>query len=223
MNKKFALLFCYLIGLLPGAGLSSFGETHDAVAILLFQTPFTKQNTGGNETNAEFNVLFATNEDCDFFINNESKGLLLKKEHLFVKLPAGSYTFRARSKSSGDELQQTIQVKEGALNEFFIDLLYFVDERKKERELLNTVNKTTKTGGTENSVVTNNKAATGREAEMAVINMLAVNMAPIKGGGFIMGNNKAPATDETEHPVTVGDILFGKYEVTQAQWEAIMG
>lgn len=38
-----------------------------------------------------------------------------------------------------------------------------------------------------------------------------------------MGNNKAPAADEVEHPVTIGNIQFGKYEVTQAQWEAVMG
>ena len=38
-----------------------------------------------------------------------------------------------------------------------------------------------------------------------------------------MGNNKAPAADEVEHPVTISDIRFGQFEVTQQQWTVMMG
>ncbi len=47
-------------------------------------------------------------------------------------------------------------------------------------------------------------------------------MVLVKGGTFEMGsdeyNNKKPI-----HTVTVGDFYIGKYEVTQKEWEAVMG
>jgi formylglycine-generating enzyme required for sulfatase activity len=59
--------------------------------------------------------------------------------------------------------------------------------------------------------------------EVTKINTIVANMVPIKGGSFVMGNNKASLRDEVEHPVTINKILFSKYEVTQSQWETIMG
>ncbi len=51
-------------------------------------------------------------------------------------------------------------------------------------------------------------------------------MVRISGGTFTMGS---PATeqgrdsDECQHPATVKSFSIGKYEVTQAQWKAVMG
>ncbi|RYF84575.1 MAG: hypothetical protein EON98_08840, partial [Chitinophagaceae bacterium] len=91
------------------------------------------------------NVLFATNEDCELFINEISKGQLLKSNFLYLQLQPGKYQYRAVDK-------------------------------------------------------------TGAE-----------------GDNFIMGNNRAPSKDETEHRVSVHSFLASKYEVTQNQWEVIMG
>ncbi len=54
----------------------------------------------------------------------------------------------------------------------------------------------------------------------------AENMVKIQGGTFTMGS---PASEperwdsETQHQVTVSSFYMGKYEVTQAEWEAVMG
>jgi len=48
-------------------------------------------------------------------------------------------------------------------------------------------------------------------------------MISINEGSFIMGNNKAPSKDEIEHPVTITRMLFSKYELTQQEWESVMG
>jgi sulfatase modifying factor 1 len=53
-------------------------------------------------------------------------------------------------------------------------------------------------------------------------------MVFVKGGTFLMGctDEQGSDCDDDEKParqVTVGDFMIGKYEVTQAQWEAIMG
>ena len=48
----------------------------------------------------------------------------------------------------------------------------------------------------------------------------------IKGGTFLMGSPESEnwrGVDETQHEVTVGDFSIGKYEVTQSEYEAVMG
>jgi formylglycine-generating enzyme required for sulfatase activity len=54
-----------------------------------------------------------------------------------------------------------------------------------------------------------------------------IEMVFVKGGTFIMGcTPEQKSCDETAkpaHQVTVDDFYIGKYEVTQAQWIAVMG
>ena len=55
-----------------------------------------------------------------------------------------------------------------------------------------------------------------------------IEMVFVKGGTFTMGatpeQGKVAHKDEKPaHSVTVSDFYIGKYEVTQAQWEAVMG
>lgn len=56
-----------------------------------------------------------------------------------------------------------------------------------------------------------------------------LEMVHVEGGTFTMGND-APRglkvnydASRPEHRVTVGDYYVGRYEVTQAQWQAVMG
>jgi formylglycine-generating enzyme required for sulfatase activity len=51
-------------------------------------------------------------------------------------------------------------------------------------------------------------------------------MVAIKGGCFLMGSpesEKGRQNDEKQHKVCVKNFEMGKYEITQAQWEVIMG
>ncbi len=53
---------------------------------------------------------------------------------------------------------------------------------------------------------------------------LKIEMVKIKGGSFEMGspaNEQGHAWDELLHKVTVSPFYIGKYEVTQAQWNAV--
>jgi formylglycine-generating enzyme required for sulfatase activity len=53
-----------------------------------------------------------------------------------------------------------------------------------------------------------------------------MEMVLVHGGTFMMGSpeSKKPGIEETpQHSVTVPDFYMGKYEVTQAQWRAVMG
>ena len=116
---------------------------------------------------------------------------------------------------------------EGKTNEIFIDLLYVVDEKAAERERVKNASVVipvvfdTKTSGTDKPDMKN--AIKSKDPEKDVITSLTGNMVKIKGGNFIMGNNRSPLKDEVEHPVAINTIYFSKYEVTQHQWETIMG
>jgi formylglycine-generating enzyme required for sulfatase activity len=48
-------------------------------------------------------------------------------------------------------------------------------------------------------------------------------MVAVKGGCFEMGSNDGDSDEKPVHRVCVSDFQIGKYEVTQAEWEAVMG
>ncbi len=59
-----------------------------------------------------------------------------------------------------------------------------------------------------------------------VIQRLESNMVSIQGGTFMMGSPESESdrqSDETKKEVSVSAFKIGKYEVTQVEWEAIMG
>lgn len=59
-----------------------------------------------------------------------------------------------------------------------------------------------------------------------VINFTLGEMIPVQGGTFFMGNLTAigfPADETPEHQVTLSSFIIGKYEVTQLEWQTVMG
>lgn len=58
-----------------------------------------------------------------------------------------------------------------------------------------------------------------------LVNSVGIVLVPIPGGIFTMGSKPgAGAADESpSHVVRVAPFYLGKYEVTQAQWQAVMG
>ena len=61
-----------------------------------------------------------------------------------------------------------------------------------------------------------------------IINNLIANMVYVEGGTFTMGATSEQGSDVIEdekptHSVTLSSFSMGKYEVTQAEWKAVMG
>jgi len=48
-------------------------------------------------------------------------------------------------------------------------------------------------------------------------------MVFVDGGTFMMGSNNGEDDEKPVHEVTLSSYYIGKYEVTQAQWQAVMG
>lgn len=203
--------------------------------LLFFSAGWTQQGSGKKQpatNNADsvptqaLDVLFATNDDCDLYINGEAKGSVLKTDFRYVKLAPGDYRYRAKSKITGDELSDVFNVSEEGTNEVFLDMLYVIDEKAAERTRLQNAGFSLDTA-TQNKNFAGVKARrtvlTKEEAQKETVNFLLSNAVLIKGGSFTMGNNRAPARDEAEHSVTLGPFYFSKFEVTQHQWQSIMG
>lgn len=51
----------------------------------------------------------------------------------------------------------------------------------------------------------------------------SIEMVFVTGGTFEMGSNTGKRDARPAHPITLNDFFIGKYEVTQAFWEAVMG
>jgi formylglycine-generating enzyme required for sulfatase activity len=56
-----------------------------------------------------------------------------------------------------------------------------------------------------------------------VTNSVGIQLVPIPGGSFIMGDGGGDSSESPPHPVHVAPFYLGKYEVTQAEWQAVMG
>jgi formylglycine-generating enzyme required for sulfatase activity len=71
------------------------------------------------------------------------------------------------------------------------------------------------------------KARGYTEPELMVTNGLPLHMVLVPGGTFIMGSPEdEPERKESEgpqHEVTVAPFFMGRYPITQAQYEAVMG
>ena len=79
-----------------------------------------------------------------------------------------------------------------------------------------------------NATLTKQATTTVTPTPTATSNIGNIEMIFVKGGTFTMGATAEQGSDAFDfekptHSVTVSDFYIGKYEVTQAQWRAVMG
>ncbi|ETA69249.1 hypothetical protein MettiDRAFT_2744 [Methanolobus tindarius DSM 2278] len=68
--------------------------------------------------------------------------------------------------------------------------------------------------------------STSNELEQEISNSIGMDLVLIPSGNFYMGSDSTPlvAFDDPAHEVSIENSFYmGKYEVTQAQWKAVMG
>ena len=84
---------------------------------------------------------------------------------------------------------------------------------------------TTSTTSSPKTTTTTSTSASDRER---ILNNLVANMVYVEGGTFTMGGTSEQGSEAYEHEkpahqVTLSSFSIGKYEVTQEEWEAVMG
>lgn len=231
MIRKTAILFfiIFLHGLCRAQ--DSLQNTKPAADTAAGNTKLQVETALANVTDTTPNllqtVLFATNEDCQLFVNGEVRGFVSKEAFLYIKLAPGAYQYVARHPTTGEEWKDTFSIAKGKLNEVFIDFLYALDIAREKRARAGSALPPV---GSPSAVVPatapkdkmEQKPPVGDKA-VAAINSIVASMLPLNGGSFVMGNNKSPSDDETEHTVLLRPFQISRYEVTQEQWEAVMG
>jgi formylglycine-generating enzyme required for sulfatase activity len=163
--------------------------------------------------------------DCELFIDGEKKGTLAAGEEYIKKiaLGPGEYKIVAKSLDGLDKVSQLF-VMEKTDKFLFIELKSFQDnrlaeERKREEDLM-----------AEKALKAEEIRLT-EEIRIAKENALIdieESMVSVSGGSFTMGCNfpqdaDCGSSESPSHQVTLSSYKIGKYEVTQAQWEAVMG
>lgn len=76
--------------------------------------------------------------------------------------------------------------------------------------------------------LTPNWSASVTPSQRAVLEKLIANMVKVEGGTFTMGatpehGKDAYDSEKPAHQVALSDYYIGRYEVTQAEWRAVMG
>ena len=84
---------------------------------------------------------------------------------------------------------------------------------------------TTSTTPSPKTTTTTSTSASDRER---ILNNLVANMIYVEGGTFTMGGTSEQGSDVNDwekwtHQVTLSSFSIGKFEVTQEEWEAVMG
>lgn len=230
MPLRVAIGFMFLFAVLHSQAQSdSLGKkTIAETSTKTFGTNAGTPTTPVNQKLALLDVLIATNEDCVLLLNDQEKKPVSKNAFLYLKLAPGLYRYSAKSQTTGYVYVDTFSVSVGRLNEVFIDLLYAMDVEKEQRAKQASDSAAALVVNQQNNVGVNQPLTgatnnTQKSKELPAINALLASMTPINGGNFIMGNNRSPAADEAEHKVLLNPFLISKYEVTQDQWERIMG
>lgn len=63
-----------------------------------------------------------------------------------------------------------------------------------------------------------------KNVQIRLSDQQSIDLVLVEGGRFLMGDKDSEYDDERPvHEVTVSGFYMGKYQVTQAQWQAIMG
>lgn len=138
------------------------------------------------------------NAACKFYVDGEFKGDLNPDKILKVNLQKGSYRLSATSKANkAQSWQQDYEVVETNQQKFFeIDIL----------TVINAGAKVADEGKPENE---------GKGGKANANNVIEPEMVKVEGGKMKMGDNGKL--------YTVNTFSIGKYEVTQKQWESVMG
>jgi formylglycine-generating enzyme required for sulfatase activity len=156
-----------------------------------------------------------TDLDCELFIDGTSMGKIKAGEENLKKIPLGKGEFLIVAKSL-DGLDKYID------NNFILesqDRLLYLKLKEKRDARLAALQK-----AEEARLAALQKAEDAKKA----IAEIEKNMVYVSGGTFTMGctaeqGSECSSNEKPAHTVTLSSFSIGKYELTQAQWKAVMG
>jgi formylglycine-generating enzyme required for sulfatase activity len=156
-----------------------------------------------------------TDLDCELFIDGTLVSKLKAGEENLKKIPLSKGTFLLVAKSY-DGLDKYVDKEFGMGAE---DQLLYIELKEKRDARLYELQK-----AEDARLAALQKAEDAKKA----IAEIEKNMVYVSGGTFTMGCTAEQGSDclydeKPAHTVTLSNFYIGKYELTQAQWEAVMG
>ncbi|MDD2332650.1 MAG: caspase family protein, partial [Candidatus Cloacimonetes bacterium] len=121
----------------------------------------------------------------------------------------------------------TLEVESNAAGELYLDGNHVCSIAKNEIKTLRNVPAGSHelelrySGKSNNQFVSIQKEQTTRHN--FAISTVPANMIFVEGGTFQMGSNDGESDEKPVHQVTVSSFYLGKYEVTQKEWQEVMG
>lgn len=154
-----------------------------------------------NYTN-KFTLKLTCNASAKVLIDGDDKGIVVSGTFKKILLNKGKYKLTLISTANSlDQIRQIYEVNSVNTEDLLeIDLQSLIDERVSAEEQKNT----------------------RMLALKNITNMLETYMVYVEGGNFNMGGN-SESEGKPIHNVNLSSFKISKYEVTQAQWEGIMG
>ena len=140
-------------------------------------------------------MSFLISEDCYLLINEENKGKYQGGQEFTLDYPAGLYKIRAISQHDST---------------IYYDTVYNYNPHNSPADNLMYI-------------PLNNKILNIPLLLKPLLDSIRFNMVRLDGGVFNMGNKSGNNDETPSHKVNVNPYHISKYEVTQRQWQAIMG
>jgi formylglycine-generating enzyme required for sulfatase activity len=165
----------------------------DSAGVKKTQIKTVRAEPVGNNTQT---IKFMCDEECIVLIDGEKRGHLKPKAVLKINLRKGQYLLEADGINTADEINETFVVEETGTERLFqIQLNHVTGTRVAKQDEVQTQ-----------------------------AHSVRPDMVFVQGGTFSMGGQDGNTNNENpSHSISVKSFYISKYEVTQAQWQAVMG
>jgi len=178
---------------------------------------------------SKLETVFSSSEDCILEIDGKWFGTLLKDEPRIIPLDFGQHKLLAQNKSS-HELYNTIitilgnrQAVNIPMHELIQQSSPVPDDLKYSSVSVLPVIPKDEIRIERSNVTDPVPAYVSRNTILKTVSELSATMVMLDAGKYKKDDPKSGASKKSKDSVSVGPFLLGKYEVTQQQWQQVMG
>jgi len=179
----------------------------------LFGDFYFKQGGGdaqkGSTADGRVEIKFITTADCFIYINGDSVGVVKSGAFFSTRVFPGSYRIKAISTQYPKlSWEETFSYSTGS-------------NQEENLQLIPMHTRIAEFTGKQSQIPTGEENADAK-AIRSLLDGIKYNMVYVDSGDFEMGTSGGENDESPVHKVRISSFYMSKYEVTQAQWEAIM-
>jgi formylglycine-generating enzyme required for sulfatase activity len=173
--------------------------------------------------------IFTTTEDCLLEIDGRSFGTLLKDEPKMIPLDFGQHKLLALGKTSRELYNTTITIL-GNNQAVKIPFREALEEEIALEDNLESSSVAAIQSPAQEAIKINKTEIAepvpyyvSRASILQTVSELSSNMVALEGGKFEKGDAKTGSGRKSKDSVMIAHFLLGRFEITQQQWQQVMG